>query len=68
MFCHVGPEQVMAVHDVSSTYHVPILLEQQGMVSFFEKRLNIDVKNGIPKAMQEKGKLLRVRWRELTMG
>ena len=29
MFCHVGPEQVIAVHDVNSTYHVPLLLKQQ---------------------------------------
>ncbi|PWN47951.1 CTP synthase [Violaceomyces palustris] len=68
MFCHVGPDQVMAVHDVQSTYHVPLLLEQQGMVKFFERRLGLDVNGGIPKAMREKGRDLRTRWRNLTVG
>ncbi|KDN37028.1 CTP synthase [Tilletiaria anomala UBC 951] len=67
MFCHVGPEQVLAVHDVSSTYHVPLLLEQQGMVRYFERRLGLDV-NGIPEPMKLKGRTLRTRWRELTIG
>ncbi|EST06702.1 CTP synthase, N-terminal [Kalmanozyma brasiliensis GHG001] len=66
MFCHVGPEQVMAVHDVSSTYHVPLLLEEQGMVRFFQKRLGLEVKVQGP--MKEQGRELRTRWRELTVG
>jgi CTP synthase len=69
MFCHVGPEQVLAVHDVSSTYHVPLLLQQQGMVKFFEKRLGLaNLRDGIPEAMRLKGKELSKRWRELTIG
>ena len=68
MFCHVGPEQVMGVHDVSSTYHVPLLLEQQGMVRFFEKRLHLDVQGGISSEMKSKGSDLRTRWRDLTVG
>ena len=68
MFCHVGPEQVMAVHDVSSTYHVPLLLEEQGMVRFFQKRLGLDVNGTIARPMKEKGHELRTRWRELTVG
>ncbi|MCO5609439.1 hypothetical protein L7F22_063665 [Adiantum nelumboides] len=68
MFCHVGPEQVMGVHDVGSTYHVPILLEQQGMVRFFEKRLHLDVNGGIAEPMKKKGSQLRTRWRDLTVG
>lgn len=31
MFCHVEPEQVICVHDVSSIYRVPLLLEEQGL-------------------------------------
>jgi CTP synthase len=42
MFCHVAPEQVLAVHDVSSVYHVPILLREHGVVDFFRRRLNLD--------------------------
>ncbi|CDR98938.1 probable URA7-CTP synthase 1 [Sporisorium scitamineum] len=68
MFCHVGPEQVMAVHDVYSTYHVPLLLEEQGMVRFFQKRLGLDVKGSIPRPMKEQGNELRRRWRDLTVG
>ncbi|SPC63499.1 probable URA7 - CTP synthase 1 [Ustilago sp. UG-2017b] len=68
MFCHVGPEQVMAVHDVSSTYHVPLLLEEQGMVRFFQKRLGLNVNGSIPKPMFDQGRELRTRWRELTVG
>ncbi|UZJ53351.1 hypothetical protein CBS101457_002671 [Exobasidium rhododendri] len=68
MFCHVGPEQVMGVHDVSSTYHVPLLLEQQGMVQFFEKRLKLDVQGGISEEMKARGVDLRTRWRDLTSG
>ncbi|KAI9365142.1 CTP synthase [Pilaira anomala] len=42
MFCHVGPEQVLAVHDVSSVYHVPLLLREHGVMDFFRRRLNLD--------------------------
>lgn len=42
MFCHVATEQVVGVHDVSSVYHVPLLLQAQGIVDFFTKRLGLD--------------------------
>lgn len=42
MFCHVTPKQVMGVHNVSSTYHVPLLLEDQGMLDYLRKRLALD--------------------------
>ncbi|CAO3638819.1 unnamed protein product [Mucor hiemalis] len=42
MFCHVAPEQVLAVHDVSSVYHVPVLLREHGVIDFFRRRLNLD--------------------------
>ncbi|XP_039974231.1 CTP synthase 1-like [Xiphias gladius] len=41
MFCHVEPTQVICVHDVSSIYRVPLLLEDQGVVSYFYQRLNL---------------------------
>ncbi|KAK0545504.1 CTP synthase ura7 [Tilletia horrida] len=68
MFCHVGPDQVMAVHDVSSTYHVPLLLEEQGLLNFLTRRLKLDTNGGIPAAMKEQGQILRTRWRDLTSG
>lgn len=43
MFCHVEPEQVIFIHDVSSTYRVPILLEQQGILKYFKERLNLPI-------------------------
>nr|XP_008105464.1 PREDICTED: CTP synthase 2 isoform X1 [Anolis carolinensis] len=43
MFCHVEPEQVIFIHDVSSTYRVPILLEEQGIIKYFKDRLNLPI-------------------------
>jgi CTP synthase len=67
MFCHVSSEQVFGVHDVTSVYHVPILLQSQGIVEYLRKRLNLDGLN-IATAMQERGELLGKRWKELTTG
>jgi CTP synthase len=39
--CSVEPEQVFGVHDVSSTYHVPILLERQNFLYAISKYLDI---------------------------
>ena len=30
-FCHVSPEAVMSTHDVPNIYHVPLMLEEQGL-------------------------------------
>ncbi|KAG8590656.1 hypothetical protein GDO81_006832 [Engystomops pustulosus] len=35
--------QVIFIHDVSSTYRVPILLEEQGIITYFKHRLNLPV-------------------------
>ncbi|XP_006463493.1 hypothetical protein AGABI2DRAFT_225328 [Agaricus bisporus var. bisporus H97] len=67
MFCHVSSEQVFGVHDVSSVYHVPLLLHSQGIVQYLKKRLRLD-KLVIPEAMITKGKSLEKRWREMTAG
>lgn len=67
MFCHVGPDQVLGVHDVNSTYHVPLLLEQQGMVRFFERRLNLNLDKRSPETLL-RGQNLRQRWLDLTAG
>lgn len=65
MFCHVGPEQVIAVHDVNSTYHVPLLLKELRMMKFLEKKLNLDA-NKLSKEALSKGEHLLTRWRTLT--
>ena len=37
-FCHVSPNAVMSTHDVPNIYHVPLMLESQGLC----KILNVD--------------------------
>ncbi|ORY23932.1 CTP synthase [Naematelia encephala] len=67
MFCHVTPKQVMGVHNVSSTYHIPLLLRDQGLVDYLFTRLNLgDVV--ITPALRERGDKLMGRWRALTIG
>ncbi|CAG2249736.1 CTPS [Mytilus edulis] len=34
LFCHVKPQQVFSIHDVSSLFRVPLLLHAQGVSSF----------------------------------
>jgi CTP synthase len=74
MFCHVAPEQVLGVHDMASVYHVPLLLQSQGIVEFLGKRLKLGTQNGngsvpqvnISEEMKLKGRTLEARWKELT--
>lgn len=75
MFCHVAPEQVLGVHDMASVYHVPLLLQSQGIVEFLSKRLKLGTQdnngNGnaqvkISDKMKLKGRTLETRWKELT--
>ena len=65
MFCQVEPDQVVAVHDVSSTYHVPLLLETQGLVSLLQKILRLDLIT-IPSSLVNKGANIWRAWKSLT--
>ncbi|KAL3419251.1 CTP synthase [Phlyctema vagabunda] len=65
MFCQVEPEQVIAVHNVSSTYHVPLLLEQQGLISTLRKILNLDEVQMSPKIVAQ-GQKTWHEWKALT--
>lgn len=47
-FCHVKPDQVVAVHDCSSVYRVPLLLEQQNVLKLLIKRLGIPIASPRP--------------------
>ncbi|EJT99277.1 CTP synthase, partial [Dacryopinax primogenitus] len=67
MFCHVGKDQVLGVHDVSSVYHVPMLLAGQGLVPYLQKRLQLDTIS-IPKEMVQRGHSIKERWTRLTEG
>jgi CTP synthase len=65
MFCHVSNEQVFGVHDVSSVYHVPLLLQSQGIVEYLTKRLNL---SSVQISNQRKlyGESLSKRWKDMT--
>uniref|UniRef100_A0A182P827 CTP synthase n=1 Tax=Anopheles epiroticus TaxID=199890 RepID=A0A182P827_9DIPT len=42
-FCHVSPDQVICIHDLSSIYHVPLLMEQAGVVDILKERLKLNL-------------------------
>ncbi|XP_037940457.1 CTP synthase isoform X2 [Teleopsis dalmanni] len=42
-FCHVAPGQVICIHDLSSIYHVPLLMEQNGVIEFLNERLQLNI-------------------------
>jgi CTP synthase len=65
MFCHVSSEQVVGVHDVTSVYHVPLLLQSQGIVDFLKRRLNLPSLD-LTSAMLERGMSLESRWKTIT--
>lgn len=67
MFCQVEPEQVIAVHNVASTYHVPLLLERQGLVSIIKDILKLDAVPKAPKLI-ERGRATWSAWKTLTTG
>ena len=41
LFCQVAPEQVLSVHDCSSVYQVPLILQEQGLSKFLHDRFNL---------------------------
>ncbi|KAK5451793.1 CTP synthase ura7 [Exophiala xenobiotica] len=65
MFCQVEPSQVIAVHDVDSTYHVPMLLEQQGILVQLRELFRLD-QYTIPPSLVEKGQKIWRDWNTLT--
>ncbi|KAI4501870.1 hypothetical protein M0802_003205 [Mischocyttarus mexicanus] len=42
-FCHVQPDQVITIHDLSSIYRVPLLMESQGVIEFLNDRLQLNI-------------------------
>uniref|UniRef100_A0A1A9WST1 CTP synthase n=1 Tax=Glossina brevipalpis TaxID=37001 RepID=A0A1A9WST1_9MUSC len=48
-FCHVAPGQVICVHDLSSIYHVPLLMEEHGVIKFLNERLQLPKRDNDPK-------------------
>jgi len=67
MFCHVATPQVLAVHDVSSLYHVPLLLKDQNLLGYLQKRLKLDeITTDAPRI--SRGLKLMSMWKDLTVG
>lgn len=65
VFCDVEADQVMGVRNVSSTYHVPLLLENQGLVTHLRGILRLDDLTISP-ALVEKGTRTWKAWNALT--
>lgn len=66
LFCDVQNEQVIAVHDVNSTYHVPILLDDQRLIDVLSATLALE-KIEIPPTSAQKGNQLWKEWKTLTL-
>ncbi|XP_015588339.1 CTP synthase [Cephus cinctus] len=58
-FCHVAPEQVLTIHDLSSIYRVPLLMESQGIIEFLNDRLQLNIVMPRPRYFMRK-------WRDLA--
>ncbi|KAI9929593.1 CTP synthase ura7 [Aspergillus wentii] len=64
--CQVERDQVVGVHNVSTTYQVPILLEQQGFLNTIKDILQIDTTKKEPKYL-EHGKVIWQEWQGLAI-
>ena len=65
MYCQVEPSQVIAVHDVSSTYHVPLLLEQQGLIHNLTNIFRLDAYPTASSSLAS-GQSIWRQWKALT--
>lgn len=50
--------QVICVHDVSSIYRVPLLLEEQGVVDYFRHRLDLPI--------ERQPRRMLMKWKEMA--
>lgn len=66
MYCQVEPEQVIGVHDVPSTYHVPLLLERQGLIPLLRDVLRLDTLTIAPSQLKL-GEDTWETWKTLTV-
>lgn len=66
-FCQVPVDQVLAVRDMPSTYQVPLLLEDQGLVKIFSEVLRLDAVTINP-ALATKGASIWETWKDLALG
>ncbi|CAK7232241.1 CTP synthase ura7 [Sporothrix curviconia] len=66
--CQVEPKQVLSVHNVSSTYHVPLLLRQQKLRESIIGLLELDAPNTVApsKALVDHGAKMWQEWVQRT--
>ena len=65
MYCQVEPEQVLAVHDMPSTYRVPVHLKEQGLLASLKEVLQLNALQ-IPPAYQKSGAMTWQKWNDIT--
>uniref|UniRef100_A0A182QIJ4 CTP synthase n=1 Tax=Anopheles farauti TaxID=69004 RepID=A0A182QIJ4_9DIPT len=58
-FCHVSVDQVICIHDLSSIYHVPLLMEQAGVIDILNERLQLNLPTPRPPDFMQS-------WRDLA--
>ncbi|KIW02394.1 CTP synthase [Verruconis gallopava] len=64
--CQVDVEQILAVRDMPSIYQVPVLLEEQGLITVLRDFLKLGPVEVSP-SMVQKGKHIWSQWKSLTM-
>lgn len=64
-FCQVDNDQVIMVRDMPSIYQVPMLLEEQGLITGLRRILALDTLT-ISEALTKKGKGTWAQWQALT--
>ena len=65
LYCDVEPSQVLSVVDQASLYHVPLLLESQGLIRAVSEDLRLDRLTVTPSLMK-RGDQAWNAWKELT--
>ncbi|KFD68234.1 hypothetical protein M514_03134 [Trichuris suis] len=58
-FCHVEPEQVISIHDVSNIFKIPLMLAEQNVFEFLFNRLHLNVSKFEATALND--------WRQLAL-
>ncbi len=66
LYCDVERSQVVSVTDVASLYHVPLLLESQGLISLVSEVLRLDLVKPSTWLIKRGGQTWNA-WKELTM-
>ena len=56
---------MFGIHDLTSVYHVSLLLQSRGIVEFLTRRLELE-KVSISDEMKGKGRFLMKRWKEMA--